>query len=120
MKYGTPRLFRNKKGINDISILTGIIIVFFLSALMIPFINAEFGTTSSEFDTESVRGEVQQDADSVGSINAFTVLLTVLKLGGWDFGDSLSLPFWLDALYSVLAIVFTLTIARNIWVGGGG
>lgn len=119
MKNVRRSVFKDKKGINDISIVAGIIFIFFITAIIIPVVNGAFGTTHTEFDTEGVVDDVRQDVDSVSSFNAFSILLTVLKLAFWDFGNSLNLPFWLDAFYSVLTVVFGLTIGRNIWIGGG-
>ncbi len=113
-------LFNGKKGVNDISIITVIIFIFFGTAIVIPFINAEFNTSSSTFDTEGLAADVQQDAESVTTISAFNVLLTVFKLAFFDYSGTLGLPFWLEAIYTILAIVFIITIARNIWIGGGG
>ncbi len=114
------RMFKDKKGINDISIIAIFTFIFFATALIIPFINSEFGTSSSNLDTDSITGEIKEGAGSVTAISAFGILTTVLKLAFFDFGNTLGLPFWLDAIYTVIAILFILVIARNIWVGGGG
>ena len=114
------RLGKSKKGVNDISIIAVIFFIFFLTAIIIPFINAEFGTTSSTVDTDNLAENVQSGASSISALSAFGVLKTVLLLAFFDFGNSLGLPFWLDAIYTVLAIIFILVIARNIWIGGGG
>ncbi len=110
---------RGKKGINDISIATILIFIFFFTAIMIPFVNAEFDTTADTFDTENFEGIVKDEAENVNVISAFTVLVTVFKLALFDFSDTLGLPFWLDMIYTVLAIILILVISRNIWVGGG-
>ena len=111
---------KGKKAINDISILAVIGFIFFGTAIMIPFINSAIGTTSSTFNTDSFSSGVQQDADNVSKFNAFKVLLTILKLAFFDFGNTLALPFWLDAVYTFLAVIFITVVARNIWIGGGG
>ena len=111
---------RGKKGINDISILAVIGFIFFGTAIIIPFINSAFDTTSDNFDTEQFSSGVQDDAESVSALSAFQVLLTILKLAFFDFGNTLSMPFWLDAIYTFLAVIFIAVVARNIWIGGGG
>ncbi len=113
-------MFNSKRGINDVSILAIFIFIFFATALVIPFINAEFGTSASNLNTEGITDEIQQEASSVTTISAFGVILTILKLAFFDFGNTLGLPFWLDGVYTVLATLFIFLIARNIWVGGGG
>lgn len=114
------KIFKDKKGINDISIIAVISFIFLATAVMIPFINSEFGTTSSTFDTDNFASDIQSDANSITALSAFGVLTTVIRLAVFDFGNSLGLPFWLDLLYTALGIIFILVIARNIWIGGGG
>ena len=110
---------KNKKAINDISIIAIIFFIFFATSIIIPFVNAEFDIQSDTFDNDNLESQVKADAENVNVLSAFTVLLTVLKLALFDFGNTLGLPFWLDGIYTVLAIIFILVIGRNIWVGGG-
>lgn len=120
------KIFKNKKGINDISIISIILIIFFSTSIIIPFVNAEFGTTADTFDNEAFAGDIRSKSEDIAgstlstSISAFTVLKTLIKLAFFDFGNTLGLPFWLDAIYTILAIIFIAVVARNIWVGGGG
>lgn len=123
MENAKPNIFRNKKGINDISILTGIVFIFFFTAIMIPFVNSEFGTTASTLNVDGIADDVKEGAEgtiSENSFSVFSVIFTVFKLAFFDFGDTLGLPFWLDAVYTVLGMMFIITLARNIWIGGGG
>lgn len=115
----TQKLFKSKKGFNDISIIAVIMSIFLLTSIVIPFVNAEFNTSFDNFDEEEFTQQTRNDAESVSTISAFTVLKTVMVLALFDFGDTLGLPFWLDIVYTLLAIVFILVIARNIWIGGG-
>jgi|TARA_Y100000310_G_scaffold345798_1_gene470087 hypothetical protein len=118
-------IFKGKKGINDISIIAVIASVFILTGIIIPFVNSTLGTDISTFDNDQFESNVKQTAQDASessvtsSISAFKVLTNVLKLAFFDFGDTLGVPFWLDILYTILAIIFVLVIARNIWVGGG-
>lgn len=114
------KLFKSKKGINDISIIAIILSIFLFTSVMITFVNAEFNVGADTFDNDAFEGNIKDDADSVNTISAFRVLVTTLKLAIFDWGDTLGLPFWLDILYVILSIIFVLVIARNIWIGGGG
>ena len=114
------KIFKDKKAINDISIIAVISFIFLATAVMIPFINSEFGTTASTFDIDNLESDVKEDATSISRLSGFGVLKTVIQLAVFDFGNSLGLPFWLDLLYTGLGIIFILVIARNIWIGGGG
>lgn len=110
---------KGKKGINDISIIAILTFILFATAIIIPFVNEEFNIVADNFDTEGFEANVKNDAESVTAFSAFTVLVTVLKLALFDVGNSLGLPFWLDAIYTVIGIILILVIGRNIWVGGG-
>ena len=115
------KIFKDKKGINDMSILAIILSIFLLTSIIIPFINSEFDTEYAEYDLEGkIIQPVKDDSESASRINIFTILLTMLKLAIWDFGNSLDMPFWLQAIYSILGLIFILVISRNIWGGGGG
>lgn len=113
------KLFKNKKGINDISIISVITSIFLLTAIIIPFVNAEFGTDSDTFNTEAFEQNVKKDAESVTTLSAFGILITLMKLALFDVGNTLNLPFWLDIVYTLLAVIFITVVARNIWIGGG-
>ncbi len=113
------KIIKNKKAINDVSIISIIASIFLLSSVIIPFVNSEFSTNADVFNESTFADNVQQDAENVSGLSAFTILITVLKLAFFDFGNTLGLPFWLEFFYTLLAIIFTVVIARNIWVGGG-
>jgi len=121
------RIFKHKKGVNDISIIAVILFIFLLTATLIPFVNAEFNQSIDVLDVDKIAGDVQAKSEEVASssgttitsLSAFGVLKTVIKLAFFDFSNTLGLPFWLDILYTGLAIIFFLVIARNIWIGGG-
>ncbi len=119
MKNETIKIFQNKKAINDISIIAIILSIFFITAIAIPFVNAEFDTGFSSLNETVIAQQAKNDAESVTALSAFTVLKNIIKLSLFDVGNELGLPFWLDALYTILAVVFILVVARNIWVGGG-
>lgn len=114
------KLLMSKRGFNDMTIIAGILAIFFITAIIIPLITAEFGDASNTYDTEAYESNIKSGAESVSTLSAFTILLNVMKLAFYDFSDDLSLPFWLDMVFSLLAILLILTIARNIWIGGGG
>lgn len=113
------KIFKNKKGINDISIISLILFIFVLTAIMIPFVNAEFGTNADIQETETTIQNIKDGGDSITTISAFGVLASVGKLAVFDFGNTLGLPFWMDITYTVLAVIFILVVARNVWIGGG-
>ena len=117
-------MFNNKKAINDISIIAILLFILVGTAIIIEYINSEFETSSDTFDTDEfqsgVKGQAEEVKGGIADITAVRVFVNIFKLAFFDFGNTLELPFWLDAVYTVLAIILILVIARNIWVGGGG
>lgn len=120
-KYPSLRtlLPKHRKGFNDITILASVTAILLISAFIIPVSNAAFGTGGSNFNSDGLKDELQEDAESVNTISAFGILTTFLKLIFWDVSGSLNLPAWLQVFYTILFIVAVLTVARNIWIGGG-
>lgn len=113
------KIIRSKRGINDISILAIIFSIFLLTAILVPFINSSFGSNIDSFDVDSFETGIKQEVSNVNVITAFSVLVNVLKLALFDWDGTLGIPFFLSIVYTLLAILFILIIARNIWVGGG-
>ena len=112
------KVLRNKKGFNDIFIVVVIMSIILGTATIIPFLN-DVGTQAAELNTVGITDNIQQSAESVNTLNAFTILFNVFKLSFFDIGDTLGLPIWLDLFFTILAVILIITIARNIWVGGG-
>ena len=52
-----------------------------------------------------------------GTLDAVSVIAGIFNVVFWGFGI---LPFWLNMIFMVLRITLVITIARNIWIGGGG
>jgi hypothetical protein len=104
--------------VNDISIITGIIAVFVILGTILPYINAEYGVPDSFPDVDTVEGAVGDSTGSLGSVvSGWTIFGSVISMFFWTFG---ALPFWLDMIFVVFRITLALTIARNVWIGGGG
>lgn len=113
------KLFKDKKAINDISIIAVLSFILIGTAVMIPFASSITNENFDTFNESTFERNVKNDAENAGTISAFTILITFFKLAFFDVGNSLGLPFWLDAIYTVIGLVLILVIARNIWVGGG-
>jgi len=114
------KLFANKKGVNDVSIIAIILSIFIFSALALTFVNAEFGTSDTGFNTEGVSNNlVSEDLSNVSDIGVGSILVSLGKVFFWTFGD---FPFWLDAIYTILRIMLLVILIRNFtpFLGGGG
>ena len=102
---------------NDMMIIGGIAFILVTVGLVLPFISEEFGTESNaNYNVDNFNDDLGQDVELTSTIGASKVLFSVAKMFFWTFGD---LPWFLDGFFLVLRIVLGLTIARNIWVGGG-
>ncbi len=103
--------------VNDISIIWGIITVFVALGILLPFINEAYGETSANINIDNFESSVSKTVENASTINTFTVIFSILKMFFWTFGD---LYFWLDGIFVILRVMLALTIARNVWIGGGG
>ena len=119
MNERNKKLWKSKKGFNDLVILAGITSILLISAFVIPLTQDAFGQPQTTFDSDNLKDNLQNEAESVNSISAFGILTTFLKLIFWDVSGSLALPAWLQVFYTIIFIVAVLTVARNLWIGGG-
>ena len=113
-------LFTRKKAFSDVTIVATILFIFFGTALVLPFVNSEFGTTSPDYDVDNVEEEmIAEDFEDISDISAGDVLKSIGKIFFWTFGD---LPFWLDLVFVVLRIILLYILARTFipFIGGGG
>ncbi len=109
------KLFRNKRGVNDISIASGIITVFILLGVFLPFINSSLSVQSPSVNTTSIQTNVGQDVANIDgsftTVSGLKIIVSVLKMFFWTFGD---LPFWLDAIFVILRIILVLILIKYI------
>jgi len=117
--------------VNDISILSGIIIFFIAVGVALPFVNGAFGNEqTTSLNVDSFVGNVTYKATDindegdggwfsypVGVLNAFKVLASIIAMFFWSF----QVPYFVELLiFMPLRLVLVFIIARNIWIGGGG
>lgn len=109
------KLINSKKGVNDVSIASGIIMVFVMLGVLLPFINNAFEVEGSNLNTGSIEENVGNEFDdvdgSVSTVGGIKIIVSVLKMFFWTFGD---LPFWLDGIFSVFRIVLVLILIKYI------
>ena len=124
MQNAKSRMFNNKKAINDISIIAILVFILVGTAVIIPFINSAMDTSSDTFDTDTFASGIKDESQTVEpkltDISLVRVFINMFKLATFDIGNTLELPFWLDIVYTILAILLILVVSRNIWIGGGG
>lgn len=104
--------------VNDIGILLTIGGFFILLGFFLPYINAEFGGTDGTADVDKLQADLTEDTGESWSIlSAPGVFGSMILMFFWTFG---ALPAWLDTIFLILRVTFFTTLARNIWIGGGG
>lgn len=104
---------------NDVSIITGIVAFFVLMGVFLPYAHTITGSTGEDIstDVDGVQSDIGGTADEPDKIGTWKIIGSVMSMFFWTFG---ALPFWLDAVFVILRITLAITIARNIWIGGGG
>lgn len=105
------RLFKNKKGVAELSIAIVIILIFVLLGVTLPFINDTYDADTGVYDADNLADEVSQDAGDLNAVSALDIALSVAKMFFWTFGE---LPFWLDAIFIVLRIALLLILIQFI------
>ena len=97
---------------NDLNWLLLILFIFVGVGVILPYINDSFGTSASEVNTNVLTSDV-----SASEVGLGTVLLSVVKIASWSFGD---LPFFLELIIFVpLRIIFYTLLWRQLRSGGG-
>lgn len=112
-------LIKSKKAINDVSIIAILLFVLVGTASIIPFLNSTLDIDSDELNTDEITGEIKEGATSISVLSALGIIITVIKLASFDFGNTLGLPFWVDLVYTLLGIILIFLVARFIRGGGG-
>lgn len=102
---------------NDVAIAGSIITIFVLLGVLLPYVQADFEAPQTLNDVQKLESDLGEETADISAVTPFTLLLSVLKMFFWTFGD---LPFWLDAFFLILRVELAFIVARNVWVGGGG
>jgi len=116
-------------------IISMILAVFISVAAITPWLFIAYNQQPSNFVTSSwvTANNVTSIASSAVSDNTgtdvfswiFQVMQTVgyyfftmlALISPWNFGI---LPAWLSLIFNFMKLILVLTIARNVWIGGGG
>lgn len=103
---------------NDMTIVFGILAFFIGLGVIIPYVNAEYGSAYTEYDVNGLTTGITEESGSVGNVlTGWKVLWSVATMFFWSLAG---ISLWLNLALLPVRIIFWLTIARNIWVGGGG
>ncbi len=103
-------MLNSKKGFAGSGIVLIILFIFVGIGVIIPFINKEFNIEDSAFDTGNVADElIGEEFSDVSGVSAGEILKSVGKMFFWTFGD---LPFWMDAIFIVLRIIFLAILIK--------
>jgi len=115
------KIFKSKKGsTNTLTILAILITIQVISAVLITYINAEYGTSGESYNVDNIKDNALQETENINILSGGVILLNVIKLSIWDVGNTLKLPFWLDIFFTLVTIMILFTGFRMIFPGGGG
>ena len=104
------QLRQSKKGTTDHMFFFMYLFIFLTLGILLPYINSEFSSSSTEFNTDGI-DDVVGDETNFSTISGFALIASIFKMFFWTFGD---LPFWLDAIFLVFRIHFGVLIYRLI------
>lgn len=98
--------------VNDLSIITGIITVFLLLGVCLPYINASFGVSASDIDIDEFESGASEDVpETIDPLTFFDVIISIGKMFTWTWG---ALPWWLDIIFLSMRLTLLIFIARMI------
>lgn len=85
----------------SVGIVLTVVCIFIVVGTFLPFVEGEFYSSSTSSQPDQLDNEISGNIDAEASINAFTILGSVLSMFFWTFG---ALPFWLDSFFLILRI----------------
>ncbi len=108
------KLIKSKKGFTDILIGATILGIFFFTAILITPISEGLNANVDTFDTDNLDQNIKNNAESISVFSVGTLLISMLKLGLWDVGNTLGLNFIVDAFYTFLGIILFFIVVRTV------
>lgn len=106
--------------VNDITIIIGISVVFILFGTFLPLIEHDFsGEELTNTDIDGLQDDLSEGVgeDRGNTLSIWKIIWSIISMFFWSFG---TIPWWLDGtVILAMRITLVLTLARNIWVGGG-
>lgn len=101
---------------NDMMILITIASIMIVVGVALPFIRADFQSDVSTVNQDKILDETGQNFVVDDTVSAIDMLASVGAMFFWGFAG---LPLAVDLIFVILKILFYVTLARNIWIGGG-
>jgi len=103
---------------NETHIFVGIISVFIVLGIFLPFIGTAFNDDSLVSNPDGLNLGDDIPEEGLGeSLSMGTILFSVLKMFFWTFGN---LPVWLDSIFLIPRIILAVLIVRWLPVIGSG
>lgn len=94
---------------SDAKVIFLIVTIFIIVGTFLPFVNDEFGESSSTSNVDELISDVGDDTG--GAVKILLVPLTIVKMFFWHFGN---LPFWLNSIFWIMRIILAYTIYKHI------
>lgn len=85
-------------------VVSGSILI--LIAIFLPFIQQEFQGSSTDFGTDNINSDIQ---DEPNAITLFTITVNIFRMLTWSFG---LVPFWVDGLLLIVRLMFWASIIK--------
>ena len=101
---------------SDIHLIAGFLCFFITIGIALPIINVGFENTyTGSSDVTGLKDDVADNTEE-NSLSIWRVFKSLFLVFFWSFGE---LPVLANTIMMIPRIIFTITVARNIWVGGG-
>lgn len=107
-------ILKSKNGLNDVSMIAFLVLFFLFLGLIIPYINASFGSSYSEYDVGIA--DQYDDDTSITTVTGTSLLFSIITIFFWSFG---AVNIYVDLLLTVFRIILAILIYRQLRSGAG-
>ncbi len=95
---------------NDSHILIGIVSVFIVMGLFLPYFNSAFNMDSSIQNFDNMESDIGNYRPTESVTDGFSIMLSVISMFFWSF----NMPSWLNTLFLIPRIMIIWLIIRVV------
>lgn len=114
------KILKNKKAINDVTLIWTIIVILFSLGIFVPFVENYYSGINTNYNLENIKQKVGEtlpssDADE-STVNAIGILFSIITMFFWNFSVHWGINL---ILLEPMRIILYILIYRQIRSGGG-
>ena len=107
------KLINSKRGVNDSSLMWGLLLIMLGIGLVMPSINASFGTSVGEFDASGLQKNFDADGSET-NVNSLSHIESIARVFFWKFEG---IPFWLNGILISMSVMLGFLVFKTVRSG---